>query len=403
MKVGLFGGTFNPPHKAHLRIAKEFIDQFGLDRLYICPANISYHKSSTAPLCAEHRLNMTKLAFKSLPKDKAVVSDMEIARGGNTYTIDTVNEILSLNKDCDKVYVLCGTDMINSLPGWYKAEELFQKSVFVHARRTGETVTVSGADVRELKLDEIEISSTLIRNAPEKYKEYLDDDVFDYISRNLLYHKDNGYDIEKLKKYAEEHEKHSRYLHTLAVKECALELKAHTAPQLSDDLVSAAALLHDCTKNCDVNDHFALFSTLDKPPSKEDLSSEKLFHSRTGAILARRTFGASDVMYNAIWRHTVGAEAMSVLDKIIFLADFIEKTRTYDECIRLRNKYYDGLANADSLIKRLYNLDVCVKEALELTISELKQKGAQPHSETVAALKYINTEIDGYGRVFVDI
>ncbi len=404
MKVGLFGGTFNPPHNAHLELAKAFLNEFKLDKLYICPANIPYHKASAIPLDAQHRLNMCRLAFKDLPNDKVIISDMEIARGGNTYTVDTVNEILSIHPNCSKVYVLCGTDMIRSLPGWYKADELFEKSIFVHAKRKGiGSCDLPSINILTLNAEEMELSSSEIRLKPRDYKEYLNKDVYNYINKNLLYHIDKEYDIDKLKDYAKTHEKESRYSHTLGVEKCALKLKEHTAPQLSDNLVSACAILHDCTKNCALCDHFVLFSELDKPLGTEDLSSEKLFHSRSGAILARRMFDASDAMYNAIWRHTVGSENMTVLDKIIFLADFIEDTRIFDECVRLRNIYYNVLKCADSLIKRLLNLDKCVKIAFELTVEELRSKGLKPHSETLRALENIKKEIVEYEKIFANI
>ena len=404
MKIGLFGGTFNPPHKAHLRLAQNFLKEYNLDKLYICPANIPYHKISTKPIDAEHRLNMCKLAFKGVADDKVIVSDIEIRRGGNTYTVDTVNEILYLNHECEKVYVLCGSDMIKTLPSWHKANELFKKSHFVHAKRKGmQDISLPNTELLPLNFEEMEISSSEIRLSVESFQQYLPKEVYEYAQKNLLYHIDKEYDIEELKNYAMLHEKEKRYLHTLAVEECALELKSHCAPHLSDNLISASAILHDCTKNSDISDHYILFSTLDKQLSKEDLSSEKLFHSRSGAILAKRIFDVSDAVYNAIWRHTVGAENMTVLDKIIFLADFIEKTRTYEECIGLRNTYYEGLKSANSLIKRLINLDKCVKIAFELTVKELRTRGVLPHSETLAALQRIKNDICEYENVFINI
>ncbi len=404
MRIGLFGGTFNPPHKAHIRLAKAFLKEYNLDKLYICPANNPYHKATITPTDAEHRFNMTKLAFKDMPTDKVVVSDMEIKRGGNTYTVDTVNQILSSHPEIKKVYVLCGTDMIMTLPSWYKAEELLQKSYIVHAKRKGtNSLLPPNIEISTLEFDELEISSSQIRHNLESDKMYLSKEVYEYAYKNLLYHIDTDYDIGMLKSYAETHEKTSRYLHTLAVEECALELKSHTAPHLSNNLISTCAILHDCTKNADISDHHVLFSTINTPPQKEDLSSEKLFHSRSGAILAKRMFNVSDAVYNAIWRHTVGAKNMTVLDKIIFLADYIEKTRTFSECVALRKIYYDGLKNSNTLSRRLINLDKCVKIALDSTIGELSEKGIKPHSETVKALKFIEKEIAEYESVFANI
>ena len=92
-RIGIYGGTFSPPHKGHVAAARAFMEQMELDFLYVIPNALPPHKEMEAPVSAQHRLNMTRLAFGGI--EGVYVSDMEIQRGGKSYTVDTLRTLSS--------------------------------------------------------------------------------------------------------------------------------------------------------------------------------------------------------------------------------------------------------------------------------------------------------------------
>ncbi len=119
-KIGIYGGTFNPPHKGHIHAARTFLDACCLDRLYILPTAIPPHKQTMAGDNPAHRLAMTRLAFADIDA-RIVVSDYEQTRGGKSYTVLTLEHFRSLSDD---LYLLCGTDMFLTLDKWYRGDEI---------------------------------------------------------------------------------------------------------------------------------------------------------------------------------------------------------------------------------------------------------------------------------------
>lgn len=171
MRVGIYGGSFSPVHNGHIAAAKAFMEQMWLDILYIIPANLPPHKELAGGASAIERLEMCDLAFKGI--DGIVVSDMEMRRGGKSYTVDTLRELSDPDR---KLFLLCGTDMMLSLDTWYKADEIFKLCQPVYIRRENdrgldaqiiakvkEYQDKYGKVVRRIVTDPIEISSTQVR------------------------------------------------------------------------------------------------------------------------------------------------------------------------------------------------------------------------------------------------
>lgn len=119
MKTGLFGGTFNPVHNGHINLVKNFKDELKLDRVLVIPTAVPPHKEAENLVSGEDRINMCKLAFDGI----AEVSDMEIARGGRSYTVETLEELKKIYKD-DEFYFLVGSDMLLSFRRWYRWEDI---------------------------------------------------------------------------------------------------------------------------------------------------------------------------------------------------------------------------------------------------------------------------------------
>lgn len=171
-RIGIYGGTFSPPHLGHARALSAFLEQEKPDVMLVIPTAISPHKQMKGDATPEQRLAMCRLAFDALD---VTVSDMEIARGGKSYTVETLGELTS---DGRRLILLCGTDMFLSLDTWYRAERIFALAEIVYARRENdpdcekrlsekaeEYKARFGATVRPLAVDALELSSSEVRSA----------------------------------------------------------------------------------------------------------------------------------------------------------------------------------------------------------------------------------------------
>ncbi len=134
VKIGLFGGTFNPIHLGHLRGAEEVRELLGLEKVYFIPSAVPPHKKSCELVPQEHRLNMVRLAVSGNPFFE--VSEVEIERGGASYTVDTLRYFLREFPDFD-LYFIIGTDSLVDIDTWKDYRELLQLSNFAVLARSG--------------------------------------------------------------------------------------------------------------------------------------------------------------------------------------------------------------------------------------------------------------------------
>ena len=197
-RVGIYGGTFSPIHNGHVATAKLFMEQMRLDYLFVIPSAIPPHKAMDSLEAPQHRLNMCKLAFDGV--DGVYVSDMEIERGGKSYTIDTVKELSAPGR---RLLLLCGTDMVLCFDKWYKYREILELCYPVYMRREKDAMldtmivnkltkyyNESGKMFRKLVGEPIELNSTEIREAVKAGKSISDmvpASVEKYILDNKLY------------------------------------------------------------------------------------------------------------------------------------------------------------------------------------------------------------------------
>ena len=198
MKIAVFGGTFNPVHKAHLKIANEFVSLLNLDKVLIIPTFIPPHKNSSELADGAHRMNMCKLVFMG---EKFQVSDIEIKRQGKSYSYDTLCELKRVYPD-DELYFIIGSDMLLSFDKWYRYEDILSMCTLCVMTRENEigreTLLEYARNVLKLREDEIiisnskayEMSSTLIREKirrNENLSDFLTEEVENYIKENKLY------------------------------------------------------------------------------------------------------------------------------------------------------------------------------------------------------------------------
>ncbi len=195
-RIAIYGGSFDPPHKGHKLLAKNLAKSCGAEKVLIIPTAMSPFKN-TSGASSSQRYEMCKLAFSDSLFE---VSDIEINRGGKSYTVDTVNKVKELYPE-SSLYLFMGDDMFLSFNKWYKHEEIARMCTLVSACRTRELSKLENMKsfARDtLELDDegvifcesvpIEISSTIIR---EKVKsgcfEYIESDVAEYIKAKGLY------------------------------------------------------------------------------------------------------------------------------------------------------------------------------------------------------------------------
>ena len=198
MRIGIYGGTFDPPHLGHIAALKAFISQFEFEKVFVIPVFMPPHKSLHSTVTAQDRLNMSKIAFEGL-KDNVLISDIEVKRQGKSYTADTIAYFKS--EGYDDIYFLCGTDMILTLDSWYRPDYIFENATIVYVRRESdlentEKINLKVKDYQErfnakiipLYTNVIEVSSTEIRNnVLNKEFSFLTDGVKKYIIEGGLY------------------------------------------------------------------------------------------------------------------------------------------------------------------------------------------------------------------------
>lgn len=158
-KVGILGGTFNPPHIGHLMVANEVRHALGLDEVRLMPTAVPPHKSAPGDATAEQRLRMVDLAVADI--DGLSVSAFEVERGGVSFTYDTMQQLTSLEPESDFHFII-GGDMIDMLPKWHRIEELVTLVTFVGVGRPG-TIGETGFPILPVAIPQIDLSSTLIR------------------------------------------------------------------------------------------------------------------------------------------------------------------------------------------------------------------------------------------------
>ena len=197
MKIGIYGGTFSPPHLGHVRAAELFVRERTLNELHIIPAGTPPHKEENSGVTAADRLAMCRLAFSHLPEVK--IFDREIVREGKSYTVLTLREYA---KEKIRPELLIGTDMMLSFEKWYCFEEILTLCTLVcipresDGRKNSELARVAerlteryGAEIVFLNGRAIEISSSELRNCLQEKREaaFLSDSVSEYIRRKGLY------------------------------------------------------------------------------------------------------------------------------------------------------------------------------------------------------------------------
>ena len=390
MKIGVYGGTFNPPHLGHVTAARAVFELLKLDLLLVVPDRQPPHKTlpegSPTP---EQRLEMTRLAAEQLGLgDKVRVLDVELKREGRSYTSETLAQLKEQYPE-DELWLLMGTDMFLTLQSWHAPEKILSLAgIAAFGRTEADTEelfsvqreylyrTYPQARIFTLTIPGVvDVSSTELRAmlAQGKGGHLLPPAVYGCILREGLY--DTRADLKHLplrtlRPVALSYLKYKRIPHVLGTEQEAVRLAERYGADVRKAQV--AALLHDCTKKLDMEQQLALCRRYGIRLDELEQKALKLLHAKTGAAIARDVFGVDDEIYRAIWWHTTGHAHMTLLEKIIYLADYIEPSRDFPGVDKLRSVCYK-------------DLDEGLLLGLEMSIEEMTNMGNPVHHATIEA------------------
>lgn len=380
-RIGLLGGTFDPIHNGHVAMCGAVMKAFRLDEVWLLVAGDPAHKGmEVSP--AEDRLRMVALACTG--HTGLCPNDMEIRRPGVTYTVDTLEELKSALPPHTELYYLIGADTFYQLPSWKDYQRVLELTSFIVIPREGRSteemrahyMLLSNYEQMRIILTDTtvpDISSTDVRRRVAQglpVEGMISPAVGAYIGEKGLYRQEAmSFDQarEELKRNISPH----RFQHTMGVIKTAEEL----ALRYGCDPMEArwAALLHDCAKEEEKKELSWLHREYDLPFREEYLFAPQLIHAPLGAILAREKYQIHDEdIRRAIARHTTGETNMSVLDKVLLLADAMEPGRDYDGVEAVREA-------------ARHDLDEGVMEALGQSISFVMQKGGYLSVDSVYA------------------
>jgi len=334
----------------HLEAAVGVADELGLERVYVVPARVPPHKDLPAGSpSAEVRYGLTELLFAG--DSRFVVTDVELLRTGPSHSLDTVLEIGKWHPGAE-LHLLVGADMAETLGTWHRAAELLELVTPVPFERTA-------------------VSSTLVREAlPRRLgMEYLTEPVYSAIIAGGYYGARPGFDW--LRTGAEALLGPQRVLHMRGTEAAAVSLAEHWGADV--ELAREAAILHDITKGLNREAQLQIYEEYDIIPDDFESGSEKLLHAMSGALVARARFGVCDAVFEAIACHTTGRGGMTLLDKVLYLADYIEPNRDFPEVEHMRELAYT-------------DIDAALLYGMELTGESLRARGISPHPRTQAAL-----------------
>ncbi len=353
MKLAVFGGSFDPVHVEHIKVAREAVRQLSPDLTVIVPSgNSPFDKSMGASF--DDRFNMAQIAFSEIPT--VTVSDIEKNSQGKSYSYDTVKALIK-EYNADECYFIIGSDCLKSLDRWYKIDELKKTVRFAVVPRTGYPIP-SDCEFTVLDGLGLEVSSAVIKGELAVYGRSgsLTEGVNAYIKEHGLY---GGYGetVELLKsKISEKTFEHS-------VRTALYALRFQSQLRLAFDEVFSAALLHDNRKGREGEPYCGV-------PAVQ--------HQFDGAVSAKEEFGILNKrILDAIRTHTTGAPNMTSLQKLIYSADVLEPARCYA-----------GVEDLRKTIER--DFEEGFRAVLKHCLEFIKNSGQTVHGLTEQCYNYYN-------------
>ena len=369
-RIGIYGGTFNPPHVGHIQAAKQAVAALNLDKLVIIPTRIAPHKAlpedSPTP---RQRLEMLRIAAADCPK--AEVSDIELNRGGVSYTFQTVSELKERYPDAELI-LLMGSDMFLCFDQWRQPDDILKNAEL--ERR--------GAKIRLVENDIVDISSTQLRRmlAFHCAGPFLSPGVAAYIREHGLYDVNapwKNLPMPELERVVVRLLNPNRVAHVLGCRDTAVALAKRWGADVTD--AARAGILHDITKALDGPLQLTVCAEYGKILGEFSRKYPRTLHALTGSMVAERIFGENKAVVSAIRSHTTGKADMNLLETIIYVADYMEPNRSFPGVEQLRELAFSDLTAA-------------LKLGLEMTLEHLKEQGSEVSPESREALDWLNRQ-----------
>lgn len=366
VRIGIIGGTFDPIHIGHLIIAQNAVTQYHLDQILFIPTGHSPHKDDKEIEQSAHRLEMIRLSIKNNPD--FYFSAMEINAAHTSYTYLTLQELHRTYPDWE-LYFIMGADSLDYLDKWMEPAEICRLATLLVAIRddldmnrikdkAAELKRLYEADIRPIITPNVSVSSHNIRERVAKgepIRYLVTPEVEEYIAHQCLYQEDEGQTpmnerFNKIKKTLKKELDKDRYEHTLGV----MYTSACLAMANGYDMEKAqlAGLLHDCAKCIPNEKKLKICAKNNIPVTQVEKDNPFLLHAKVGAFLARVLYEVEDEeILHAISVHTTGAPAMNTLDKIVFIADYIEPKR--DKAANLKEIRKTAFEDLDEALKMI--------------------------------------------------
>lgn len=385
MRLLIYGGSFNPPHLGHVTAVQKAQAFVQPDLTLVIPAAIPPHKALAAGSPdASERLELTRLAFGKLPG--VTVSDMEIKREGKSYSADTIAQLRADYPEAELCFLI-GTDMLETFTQWHEFEAILRDVTLVAmAREENELSRVEAAaealrrdynaNIRVLTAEPLPVASTQLRRLLKRRygMEYVPAAVYERIIQKRLYEAQPNFDYLREQSYV--FLKPKRVAHVWGCEHEARRLAERWGADV--EFAAEAGILHDITKKFELSDQLLFSEKYGIINDTVELQNVKLLHAKTGAAMAKDLFGVPEAVENAIRWHTTGRAEMTLLEQIVYMADYIEPTREFPGVDKLRALAYTDLCSAMIL-------------GLEMSLADVRAQGNEPHPNTVQALEWFRS------------
>lgn len=374
MRIGLYGGSFDPVHTEHVRLVRAAMKSLSLDKVFLLPTFVAPHKDGGAHASPSDRETMCRIAFRDVKG--AEVDRFELDAGGTSYTYLTCRAFRERFKN-DELFLLVGADMLENFFSWKDPEsilsdvrlaacgrgeddpEQFRTRFFERFHTDFVSVPFTGKDV----------SSTMIRvalafrGATDVDLSAMDGEVLSYSEQHKLYRFEQAFRALLL-------EKESRRAHSYRV--ARLACRRARSLHIPEEKALVTAMLHDCAKSLSSDDPLLKgFVPPDAPPP--------VLHQYAGAYVAEHSFGIEEEdVLDAVRFHTTGRENMTPLGALLFLSDLLEEGRDFQGVEELRRLFFT-------------DFEECMKVSLSHQLYYLRSTGDPVDPHTEAAFRWYNS------------
>jgi nicotinate-nucleotide adenylyltransferase len=385
MRLAVLSGSFNPIHVGHLFLADTVISELHYDRVVLVPANLSPFKPGNADMETNARDRLEMIAASIAGDPRLTVDECEIRRGGVSYTVDTITDIIRRYAPDGKPGLIIGDDLAEEFPQWHRSNEILEMADIIVARRIhSQTLTVP-YPCTQISNDVMEISSGTIREkiAVNKNWRYLIPSAARTIIEGRGLYGCSAQNIHKnlilrVEEAAREDLNRERFLHSRNTALLTWDLcrRFGAAYGLDPQLGYLAGLAHDLGKPLSDKELIKVIKNDNGKISSLEREKPSLLHGRASAILLRDYFDVHDpAVLSAVELHTAGGRDMGPLAKMVYIADKMEVSREKADP-SLRELVYTG-----------NDLDRIFVAVLEHTVSWLRVKKVKVFEETLSLLE----------------